>query len=134
MGKKNFTMVELITVITIMAVLMTMLINISKPDPTKKDITSIGNTISLYHAKSMTLQEGEVYSFDLNNSLIVKDNAGQIIENIKLSESVKYLDAATPGDFTINHRGECSTSKIEFTIGKYEGKINKFTGRFSYYH
>lgn len=136
MKKQNFTMIELIAVITIMAVLMTMIITISKPDRAKADTRIIGGLIKLYQAKSLNLVEGEVYTIDVDKTFTVTDENGIIIESEDIISPIQFL-RSNPTDrfFSFNHRGEITdlSKVLRFKVGAYKVQINNFTGKFSYY-
>lgn len=135
MKKKNFTLIELIVVITIMAILMTMLMSISKPDRSKADTRVIGGLINLYHAKTYTLLKGEFYTFNIDKTFTITDHNGIIVESKKIITPILFIDGATSKTFTFNHRGEVTdlSKKLRFKIGEYKVKLNNFTGKFSYY-
>ncbi len=135
MKKKNFSLIELITVITIMGVLLSMIITISKPDRAKADTRVIGGLINLYQAKVTGLHESKSYTINIGQNFTIKDQFGKLLESKEIKSSIIFLDGSTSKTFTFNSRGEVTdhSKVIRFKVGAYKVKLNNFTGKFSYY-
>lgn len=135
MKKQRFSLIELIAVITIMSILLTMIVTISKPDRAKADTKVIGGLINLYHAKSQSLFDGELYTFNIDNTFTITDENGDIVESKEITAPLLFLDGSTSKSFSFNNRGEVTdlSKVLRFKVGVYKVKINNFTGRFSYY-
>lgn len=135
MKNQKFSLIELIAVITIMGVLLTMIITISKPDRAKADTKVIGGLINLYHAKVSTLHESKSYTINIGQSFTITDQDGKVLESKEIKTPIVFLDGQTSKNFTFNHRGEVTdlSKVIRFKVGPYKMRLNNFTGKFSYY-
>lgn len=129
-------MIELISVITIMAVLLTMVSAIGRPDHSQKDVKVIGGMIQLYNAKAFSLQDGEFYSIHIGETLTVTDQDGNLLEEAAIKSTIEFYDNSDSSrTFIFNRRGEVQdlSKVLRFKVGEYKVKLNNFTGKFSYY-
>lgn len=137
---KAFTMIELIAVITIMAILLTMVMSVMKTDPASLEIKKVGSMIKLYQSKAFNIKGDQFYIVSLkSNEFKITDQDGIQLELIELKSNVTFKDGSGVKSFHILNTGECKvitgndTAALIFKIGNTEGKVNIFTGKFSYY-
>ena len=137
---KAFTMMELIAVITIMAILLTMTVSIMRTDTEALEAKQVGSTIKLYHSKAFSLQKDKYYNVSLKTGEFkVSDQDGVILEEIELKSEITFKDGSSVKSFNILNNGECQIitgtelQEFIFKLGGQEGKVNVFTGKFSYY-
>lgn len=137
MKKKNFTMLELMTVITIMSILLGITMQVIRPDRAAASIKQVGGSISVWSAKAMA--EGTIYRMEFTEDLIEVYN---IVDELVYSEKVM-----SPLSFFDHNDNPKATETIKFN--RYGGmidlrgakiyadtwvaRVNGFTGHLSYY-
>jgi hypothetical protein len=134
MKKKNFTMLELIAVISIMAVLLSITTAI-KPNKMESELKTIGALIQLYQAKSLNLKEGEFYNIYIGEKFTITDETGIIRESKPITTAIRFLDGPTSKEFSFNHVGEVEdkVKVLRFNFGGHKVRISNFTGKFLYH-
>lgn len=137
---KVFTMIELIAVITVMAILLTMVISVMKTDPSSLEIKKVGSMIKLYQSKAFSLKGESLYIISLKSGEFkITDQDGIQLELIELKSDISFRDGSAVKSFNLLNTGECQvitgndTAALIFKVGNQEGKVNIFTGKFSYY-
>ena len=136
---KAFTMMELIMVITIMAILLTITLGSMKADTSKAAIIQVGTNLKLYNAKAMA--EQTTYRIEITaQKLEVYDIYSALVHEEELKHAVTFDTtpsgaAITNESVVINYRGELEnrTSELKLWINKRPLRVNMFTGKVSYY-
>lgn len=114
---KAFTLIELIAVITIMAVLLTITLNI-KPDKDKRDIRVL-------HSQ---LKASQIYSLENKDIVIPFESEVKLYTQYSISNGNLYFKNGNP----VNSSGQIYNDCI-LTVGEYFIKINAFTGKLSFH-
>lgn len=139
MKKKNFTMIELLTVITIMSILLGITMQVMRPDRAKVAIKQVGGSINVWSAKAMA--EGTRYRIEFTENLIEVYNIdNELVHHEKVMSPLSFFDHA-------ENPMPLQSQTIEFN--KYGGmidlrgariyadtwiaRVNGFTGHLSYY-
>ena len=131
---KAFTMIELIMVITIMAILLTITLGSMKADTSKAAIIQVGTTLKLYNAKAMA--EQTTYRIEITaQKLEVYDIYSALVHEEDLKHAVTFDTNITNESVVINYRGELEnrTSGLKLWVNKRPLRVNMFTGKVSYY-
>lgn len=140
MKKSAFTLIELAVVMTITAILLTMVISVMKNDPASLEIKKVGSMIKLYQSKAFNIKGDQFYIVSLKTGEFkITDQDGIELELIELKSDIVFRDGSTVKSFNLIKTGECQVmigsnpQEFMFKLGTYEGKVNVFTGKFSYY-
>jgi prepilin-type N-terminal cleavage/methylation domain-containing protein len=136
---KAFTMIEMIMVITIMAILLTITLGTMKADTSKAAIIQVGTNLKLYNAKAMA--EQTTYRIEITtDKLEVYDIYSALVHEEDLKHAVTFDTtpsgaAITNESVVINYRGELEnrTSGLKLWIKDRPLRVNMFTGKVSYY-
>lgn len=137
MKKKNFTMLELMTVIAVMSILLGITMQVLRPDRAKVAIKQVGGSINVWSAKAMA--EGTSYRMEFTENLIeIYNTADELVGSKNIMSPLSFFD----------HDGNSTQSQtIEFNkFGSMEdikgtkiyadlwvARVNGFTGHLSYY-
>jgi len=130
---KAFTMIELIMVITIMAILLTVTLSALKVDTSKAAIIQVGTNLALYNAKA--LSEQTTYRIEITaKKLEVYDIDDKLIHEEDLKHTVTF-DNVPNESVLINERGELEgrSSGLKLWVKERPLRVNMFTGKVSYY-
>jgi len=137
---KVFTMIELITVITITAILLTMVLSVMRTDPASLEVKKVGSMIKLYQSKAFNITGDQFYIISLKSGEFkITDKDGIELELIELKSDIYFKDGSAVKSFNLLKTGECQVitgtnfQEFMFKLGTQEGKVNVFTGKFSYY-
>lgn len=136
---KAFTMIELITVITIMAVLLTIGLKGLKADTSKAALIQVGENLKLYNSKA--LSEQTTYRIEITAKRIeVYNSLDELIHAEGLKHEVTFYTPPTKPTVTeesvvINKRGELEdrSSELKLWVSKRPLRMNMFTGHVVYY-
>jgi hypothetical protein len=136
---RQFTMMELITVMTITAVLLTIGLKGLKVDTSKAAIIQVGENLKLYKQKALsekttyrieiTAQELEVY--DIDDELI----HGEELKHIVTFYTPPNEPTVTEESVVINERGELEgrSSELKLWVSNRPLRMNIFLGKVTYY-
>jgi prepilin-type N-terminal cleavage/methylation domain-containing protein len=137
MKKKNFTMIELLTVITIMSILLGITMQVMRPDRAKAAIKQVGGSINVWSAKAMS--DSTSYRMEFTENLIEVYNIDdELVGSKNIISKLTFFDndgnPATSQTIEFNRNGS-----MEDLIGAkiyadtWLAQVNGFTGHLSYY-
>jgi len=137
MKKKNFTLLELMTVITIMSILLGITMQVMRPDRAKAAIKQVGGSINVWSAKAMA--EGTNYRMEFTESLIEVYNIDdELVSSENVISNLTFFD--NDGNSTIGQTIEfnkygCMVNLLGAKIyaDTWVARVNGFTGHLSYY-
>lgn len=137
MKKKNFTMLELMTVIAIMSILLGITMRVLKPDRAAAAIKQVGGSINVWSAKAMS--EGTSYRMEFTERLIEVYNVDdELIHSKNIISNLSFFDHdgnSTPGQtIEFNKYGSMEDLKgTKIYADTWVARVNGFTGHLSYY-
>lgn len=137
MKKKRFTMIELLTVITIMSILLGITMQVMRPDRAKAAIKQVGGSINVWSAKSMA--DDTIYRMEFTKNLIeVYNPDNELISSENVISDLSFVDhggnPTTSQTIEFNREGgmlDLLGAKIYADL--WVARVNGFTGHLSYY-
>jgi len=137
MKKKNFTMIELLMVMTIMSILLGITMQILKPDRAAAAIKQVGGSINVWSARAMAddtsyrmeFTERLVKIYDINNKQVGSKN---IISPLTFFDNDG--NPMTSQTIVFNkYGGMVNLLGAKIYADTWVAKVNGFTGHLSYY-
>lgn len=137
MNKKKFTMIELMTVITLCAILLSISFRVLQPDRAATAIKQVGASIVVWNARAMS--ESTSYRLEFTKRLVEVYNINdELIDSKTIMSDLSFFD--TLGNPIINQTVEFNRyGSMEDLKGAkiyadtYVANVNGFTGHLSYY-
>jgi len=126
---KAFTMIELIMVITMVAILLTIGLKGLKVDTSKAAIIQVGENLKLYKQKAMS--EQTVYRIEITTQKIEVYNIDdELIHEEGLKHAVTFDDVASES-VVINELGELDNrvNELKLWVDKRPLRMSKFIGK-----
>ncbi len=132
MNKKNFTMLELMTVIAIMSILLGITMQILRPDRGAAAIKQVGGSISVWTAKAMN--DDTSYRMEFTERLLeVYDANDKLVYSENIISPLTFTDGNSQ---TIEFTREGSMEDLtgaKIYADTWIAQVNGFTGHLSYY-
>lgn len=137
MKKKTFTMIELLTVITIMSVLLGITMQVMRPDRAKAAIKQVGGSINVWSARAMA--DGTSYRMEFTENLIEVYNIDdELVGSKNIISNLTFFDndgiSTTSQTIEFNKFGSMEDIKgTKIYADLWVARVNGFTGHLSYY-
>lgn len=137
MKKKNFTMIELLTVITIVSIMLGVSMQVIKPDRAAAAIKQVGGNINVWNSKAMSANTSYRMEFT-KNSISVYDIDNKIVHTEKIISDLTFSDhnEIPVQSLTIEFDNQgCMSNLLGARIyaDTWMARINGFTGHVSYH-
>jgi prepilin-type N-terminal cleavage/methylation domain-containing protein len=139
MKKKNFTIIELLVVMTIMSILLGISMQVLKPDRAKAAIKQVGGSITAWSARAMS--ESTSYRLEFTKNLIEVYNINnELVYSKKTMSPLSFFDHADipqplPDQTIVFNKfgsmGDLRGARIY--ADTWIARVNGFTGHLSYY-
>lgn len=143
---KPFTMIEMMVVITLVAILLSVSFRVLKPDRAAAAIKQVGGQINVWNAKAMASESNISYRMEFTEKLlevykVTTTNGSEtvtIVHTENIISPLNFIDKdgnpSTSQEIEFNNRGEMTElTGTKIYSGIWSAKVNGFTGHLSYY-
>jgi len=137
MKNKNFTMIELLMVMTIASVILGMSMRVLRPDSAAAAIKQVGGNLNVWNSKAMS--DNTSYRLEFTkNEITVYDTDNKLVHTEDIISDLSFFDNngnPTPSQTIIFDNQGCMVNLLGAKIyaDTWLVRVNGFTGHVSYH-